>query len=160
MIHNNTSINCAVNDSIRPIPMCANCHFTDGKVYTSLPPKCKCIITGKFHNYDHQCDIDISNFKTEEKVGTSSLDASPDVLNVIDANVETCVNLNASDTNNTSNFIKLNGVTLNDMDSLLDIIRGLVLNGYDIKIHPCMKKFSISDYNPDHFEVEYSKSKN
>ena len=36
---------------------CAFCDKTDGLCYTSNPPKRKCTITGKFHEYDHICDV-------------------------------------------------------------------------------------------------------
>ncbi len=35
---------------------CGNCDKTDGLCYTSYPPKVKCTITGKFHEYDDECD--------------------------------------------------------------------------------------------------------
>lgn len=35
---------------------CGNCDKTDGLCYTSNPPKVKCTITGKFHEYDDECD--------------------------------------------------------------------------------------------------------
>lgn len=37
---------------------CGNCDKTDGVVYTSIPPKVKCTITGKFHCYDDVCDCE------------------------------------------------------------------------------------------------------
>ena len=37
--------------------VCAFCDKTDGMCYTSNPPKRKCTITGKFHEYDHICDV-------------------------------------------------------------------------------------------------------
>lgn len=37
---------------------CCNCPYTDGLVYTSLPPKVKCIITGEFHEYTFECDCE------------------------------------------------------------------------------------------------------
>ncbi len=40
---------------------CAFCEKTDGMCYTSNPPKIKCTITGKFHEYDHICDAPITN---------------------------------------------------------------------------------------------------
>lgn len=36
---------------------CGNCDKTDGMCYTSLPPKVKCTITGKFHLYGDTCDV-------------------------------------------------------------------------------------------------------
>ena len=36
---------------------CINCDKTDGQCYTSLPPKVRCTVTGKFHLYDDPCDV-------------------------------------------------------------------------------------------------------
>ena len=47
---------------------CNTCNKTDGIIYTSNPPKCKCLITNKFHFLYYNCDyggyevIDINNF--------------------------------------------------------------------------------------------------
>lgn len=38
--------------------LCGNCDFNDGCVYTSLPPKYKCTLTGAFHFGNEPCDID------------------------------------------------------------------------------------------------------
>ena len=43
------------------VKTCAFCEKTDGMCYTSNPPKRKCTITGKFHEYDHICDVSITN---------------------------------------------------------------------------------------------------
>ena len=43
------------------VKTCAFCEKTDGMCYTSNPPKRKCTITGKFHEYDHICDLPITN---------------------------------------------------------------------------------------------------
>ena len=43
------------------VKTCAFCEKTDGMCYTSNPPKRKCIITGKFHEYDHICDAPQTN---------------------------------------------------------------------------------------------------
>ena len=43
------------------VKTCAFCEKTDGMCYTSNPPKRKCTITGKFHEYDHICDVPITN---------------------------------------------------------------------------------------------------
>lgn len=37
--------------------ICGACDKTDGMCYCSLPPQVKCIITGRFHYYDEQCDV-------------------------------------------------------------------------------------------------------
>ena len=37
---------------------CGKCPYTDGLVYTSLPPKVKCIVTGEFHEYADLCDCE------------------------------------------------------------------------------------------------------
>ena len=36
---------------------CGNCDKTDGLCYTSNPPKVKCTVTGKFHEYGDECDV-------------------------------------------------------------------------------------------------------
>lgn len=43
------------------VKTCGFCEKTDGMCYTSNPPKRKCTITGKFHEYDHICDVPITN---------------------------------------------------------------------------------------------------
>ena len=37
---------------------CAYCEYNDGCVYTSLPPKYKCTITGEFHFGTDQCSVE------------------------------------------------------------------------------------------------------
>ena len=37
--------------------LCGGCEKTDGCVYTSIPPKVKCTVTGEFHNYDDVCNV-------------------------------------------------------------------------------------------------------
>lgn len=37
---------------------CGSCPYTDGLVYTSMPPKVKCIITGDFHEYAEECNCE------------------------------------------------------------------------------------------------------
>lgn len=39
--------------------ICGNCDFNDGCTYTSLPPKYKCTLTGKFHFGDALCDVNV-----------------------------------------------------------------------------------------------------
>lgn len=36
--------------------ICGRCPYTDGMIYTSLPPKVKCTITGEFHLCEHVCN--------------------------------------------------------------------------------------------------------
>lgn len=38
--------------------ICGSCPYTDGLVYTSMPPKVKCIITGDFHEYAENCNCE------------------------------------------------------------------------------------------------------
>ena len=40
---------------------CGNCDKTDGLRYTSNPPKVKCTVTGKFHEYGDECDCDTNS---------------------------------------------------------------------------------------------------
>ena len=40
---------------------CGSCPHTDNFVYTSMPPKVKCNITGKFHYYDDECDCAVDD---------------------------------------------------------------------------------------------------
>ena len=37
---------------------CSRCDKTDGVVYTSVPPKLRCTITGKFHFGTDDCDVE------------------------------------------------------------------------------------------------------
>ena len=37
---------------------CDTCPYTDGAVYTSMPPKCKCTITNNFHYFGDACDCE------------------------------------------------------------------------------------------------------
>lgn len=39
---------------------CGNCEYNDGCVYTSLPPKFKCTITGKFHFGIKPCSVEFA----------------------------------------------------------------------------------------------------
>lgn len=39
---------------------CANCHFTDGLVYTSMPPKYKCTFDNNFYDGWHQCHLELA----------------------------------------------------------------------------------------------------
>lgn len=43
---------------------CQNCQFTDGIVYTSLPPKIRCLITNEFHNNNYECDVEFAPVKS------------------------------------------------------------------------------------------------
>ena len=38
--------------------ICGSCPYTDGLVYTSMPPKVRCIITGDFHEYAENCNCE------------------------------------------------------------------------------------------------------
>lgn len=42
---------------------CGNCTKTDGLCYTSNPPKVKCTVTGKFHEYGDECDAIVEHPK-------------------------------------------------------------------------------------------------
>lgn len=42
---------------------CDTCPYTDGAVYTSLPPKCKCTITNNFHYFGDACDCEEARAK-------------------------------------------------------------------------------------------------
>lgn len=44
---------------------CDECDYNDGYVYTSYPPKRKCLVTNHFYTCDHQCHL--SREKKEEK---------------------------------------------------------------------------------------------
>ena len=43
--------------------ICANCGWTDGNVYTSIPPMYKCTITGNFCHGFHECDVEFAPVK-------------------------------------------------------------------------------------------------
>ena len=47
---------------------CGSCPHTDGLCYTSMPPQCRCTITGEYHYYGNECTCreDIVASKTEE----------------------------------------------------------------------------------------------
>jgi hypothetical protein len=49
---------------------CINCDKTDGQCYTSLPPKVRCTVTGKFHLYD---DPAMCNLNPSSKRSGSSM---------------------------------------------------------------------------------------
>ena len=38
--------------------VCGSCKYNDGCTYTSLPPRCKCTITGEFHFGNDDCNVD------------------------------------------------------------------------------------------------------
>lgn len=42
---------------------CAYCKHTDGVVYTSLPPKYKCAITGEYHLALDDCNVEFAPVK-------------------------------------------------------------------------------------------------
>ena len=44
---------------------CGSCPHTDGLCYTSMPPQCRCSITGKHHYYSDECDC-ADDIVTEE----------------------------------------------------------------------------------------------
>ena len=39
---------------------CAYCDYTDGLVYTSMPPKYRCTITNEFHLGFDDCDVEFT----------------------------------------------------------------------------------------------------
>lgn len=46
---------------------CGNCNQTDGMCYTSDPPKCRCKVTGEYHTYDHECDVEEETMNKQDK---------------------------------------------------------------------------------------------
>ena len=42
---------------------CANCYFTDGLVYTSMPPKYKCTFDGNYYDGWHKCHLELALVK-------------------------------------------------------------------------------------------------
>ena len=38
------------------IRVCAYCEHTDGMIYTSIPPKIRCTLTGEWHDRGDVCD--------------------------------------------------------------------------------------------------------
>lgn len=40
--------------------ICGACDKTDGLCYTSLPPKVKCTLTGKYHSYHDECSVEVN----------------------------------------------------------------------------------------------------
>lgn len=65
--------------------VCGHCSFNDGSVYTSLPPKVKCMLTDKFHFMSDPCEIDFS--KIDEENGNwhinKPLPDSEDIVEVV-----------------------------------------------------------------------------
>ena len=37
---------------------CLTCHYNDGYIYYSYPPKIKCTLTNKFRTTDSKCDCE------------------------------------------------------------------------------------------------------
>lgn len=37
---------------------CGFCKYNDGYIYTSMPPKYRCTITGEYNFGEHKCDVD------------------------------------------------------------------------------------------------------
>ena len=76
------------------IAYCGSCCFTDGLIYTSLPPKIKCILDGELHYQDSQCtcekkrnEVYASNYipaTVEEKMGVST----PNWINYIPISIQ------------------------------------------------------------------------
>lgn len=58
---------------------CGNCPKTDGLCYTSLPPKVKCTVTGKFHEHGDECDAGIA-FAGDIVEGKVYWEANPRVV--------------------------------------------------------------------------------
>lgn len=46
---------------------CRNCDKTDGICYTSNPPKFRCEVTGEYHTYDYECDVEEDNVNKQDK---------------------------------------------------------------------------------------------
>ena len=46
---------------------CGNCTMTDGYCYTSMPPKVKCTVTGRYHFYDDECDCETLTRETKTR---------------------------------------------------------------------------------------------
>ncbi len=38
---------------------CGNCHFTDGMIYMSNPPKVKCDFTGEYRDRNDLCSVEL-----------------------------------------------------------------------------------------------------
>lgn len=43
---------------VEKMSKCAYCKYTDGVVYTSMPPKYKCTITGEYHLALDDCNVE------------------------------------------------------------------------------------------------------
>ena len=50
---------------------CGGCEFTDGLVYASNPPQCKCTFTGKFHYMGDKCDAPSNKNATDHMALTT-----------------------------------------------------------------------------------------
>ena len=70
---------------------CGGCPYTDGMVYTSLPPKVKCTITGEFHYYEDSCNCeDIKGTIIEEQEHIKKLLSEP-IVKLADLSVDSAI---------------------------------------------------------------------
>ena len=67
---------------------CGSCPHTDGLCYTSLPPQCRCNITGEYHYYGDECTCreDIVVRRTEEIEKLKELLNRPGALMAVNYN--------------------------------------------------------------------------
>ncbi len=55
--------------TVEKMAKCAYCKYTDGVVYTSMPPKYKCTITGEYHFANDDCDVEFAPVKHGRWIG-------------------------------------------------------------------------------------------
>jgi len=84
---------------------CGKCPYTDGLVYTSLPPKVKCTVTGEFHEYADLCDCENAR-KVKENInryaaakGEQALERSQEVSNFSTTSGEPIIPIQATEIN-------------------------------------------------------------
>ena len=57
---------------------CAICKHNDGNIYTSIPPKYRCKITGEYHESWNDCNVEFAPVKHAywKKIGVSLYECS------------------------------------------------------------------------------------
>ena len=79
---------------------CGSCKYTDGCCYTSLPPKVRCALTGKFHYYEDECDCeDVTASKIEELEHIKKILNEPIVVNFPDTDPVSFLNTDTATVN-------------------------------------------------------------
>lgn len=94
-----------------------DCPFSDGLVYASNPPKCKCELTGEYHFFGDECNVKESDTNVKPINNNIYADKEKD--------------------------IKVGSITVKGFDSLVNALKVLLDNHYKILI----KKDGFNKYN-------------